>query len=158
MSKRDQTATEGRLDFIGVAAEPLADVRALDRAAVGVETGLEGDHHDASGGNRRVVTLIQAEHLPEIAARCGRVNTDPRLTRRNLVVSGIDLASLLERRFRIGDVLFEGTVPTPPCRRMDENLGEGGMAAMEDRGGIGAIVVEGGEIALGDAVRVEPEA
>ena len=101
------------------------------------------------------MTLIQHEHLTQIAANCGRLLVTPDLLRRNLAVSGIDLQSLKGRRFSIGEVLLEGTDDCPPCIRMEENLGPGGRKAMTGRGGITARVIEGGRIRTGDIVRYQ---
>ena len=74
------------------------------------------------------------------------------LTRRNIVVSGINLLALAKRRFRIGEVVLETTGPCEPCSRMEENLGPGGYNAMRGHGGITARVAKGGTISVGDAV------
>ena len=66
----------------------------------------------------------------------GLDTVDPALLRRNLVVSGISLAALRERCFRIGEAVLEGTGECHPCSRMEESLGPGGYNAMRGHGGI----------------------
>lgn len=98
---------------------------------------------------KRQVTLIQAEHLPVIAALAGLETVTPEHLRRNVVVSGLALLALKDRRFRIGDVLLEGTGECHPCSRMEEAFGPGGYNAVRGHGGITARVLEGGLIEVG---------
>jgi MOSC domain-containing protein YiiM len=90
--------------------------------------------------------------LPAIAALSGHGGVAPAAFRRNLVVEGIPLVALKDRRFRIGEVVLEGTGPCDPCSRMEEALGPGGYNAMRGMGGICARIVEGGTFRRGDAV------
>ena len=140
---------EGRVDWIGVRPARRADLIELGDVAI-VERGLVGDHRARPG--KRAVTLIQAEHLPAIAAMAGKTDMDPGLLRRNIVVSGINLLALRKRRFRLGTAILEGTGPCAPCSRMEEALGPGGYNAVRGHGGITARVVEPGRAATGDAV------
>jgi MOSC domain-containing protein YiiM len=112
---------------------------------------LAGDH---GRGGRRGVTLIQFEHLPVIGALAGRGLVDPSLLRRNVCVSGINLLALRDARFRLGNLVLEGTGACAPCSRMDEDavLGRGGYGAMRGHGGITARVVADGEFSIGDPV------
>ncbi len=141
----------GRVDWIGLRPARGAPMREVDGALAGDGRGLSGDRYAGASG-KRGVTLIQAEHLPAIAALSGRAAVRPETLRRNLVVSGIPLVALKDRRFRIGAVLLEGTGPCDPCSRMEEALGVGGYNAMRGHGGICARILRGGEIRLGDAV------
>ena len=125
------------------------DVVSVQQVEV-TENGLAGDHRARPG--KRAVTLIQAEHLPTIAALAGRETVDPALLRRNIVVSGIHLMALRHRRFRVGSAVLEGAAPCAPCSRMEEALGPGGYNAMRGHGGICAAVVEPGTVAIGDVV------
>lgn len=143
----------GRIDWIGIRPADRAPLETVTEVAVTLENGLSGDHY--SGKNKkRQVTLIQAEHLAGVASILGRESIDPGLTRRNIVVSGINLLALLDRRFRIGEVVLETTGHCHPCSRMEENLGAGGYNAMRGHGGITARVIQGGIVRQGDEVRI----
>lgn len=146
----------GRLEWIGRAVESGGAIESVETVEIRVDTGIVGEHH-ATGGkpSKRQVTLVQQEHLPVVAALAGRDSVTPQQLRRNLLVSGINLIALKERRFRVGEVLLEGTGPCAPCSLMEENLGPGGYNAMRGHGGITAIVLEAGTIRVGDAVRWE---
>ena len=100
--------------------------------------------------------MIQAEHLPVVASLVGKATIEPEVLRRNIVVSGINLLALKDRRFVIGDAVLEFTGHCVPCGRMEENLGQGGFNAMRGHGGITARVIQTGMIRCGDQVRVQP--
>lgn len=140
-------AQAGRLDWIGLRAARRSDVTPVDMVEV-AEDGLAGDH---ARPGKRAVTLIQAEHLPVIAALTGRA-VAPADLRRNLLVSGINLAALRKGQVRIGDVLLTVEGPCPPCSRMEEVLGSGGYNAVRGHGGWYASVTMGGMLRVGDAV------
>jgi len=142
----------GRLEWIGLAEARMADLVSVSDATVQEGTGIDGEHHAQSGKSDRQVTMLQHEHLAAIASMSGHDDVSPELLRRNLMISGINLLGLKDRRFRIGDVVFEGTGKCDPCSRMEENLGEGGYSAMLGHGGITTRVLEGGTIRVGDPV------
>ncbi len=80
---------------------------------------------------------------------------DPARLRRNLVVSGLNLLALKNRRIQIGEeVLLDITGECHPCSRMEEELGPGGYNAMRGHGGITAHIMQGGVLRVGDVVRV----
>ncbi len=141
----------GRVDWIGVRPKRDAPMRELDAVVARTGAGLAGDRY-AGGSGKRGITLIQAEHLPVIAALSGHEAVAAATLRRNLVVSGLPLVALKGRRFRIGEVLMEGTDACDPCSRMEEALGPGGYNAMRGLGGLCARILAGGTIHLGDAV------
>jgi MOSC domain-containing protein YiiM len=146
----------GRVQWIGL--RPAREVAMHEVESVQAITGkgLVGDRY-ASASGKRGVTLIQAEHLPAIAALSGLEQVAPATLRRNIVVSGLPLLALKGVRFRIGEVLLEGTGPCDPCSRMETALGEGGYNAMRGHGGITARVLEGGWMRLGDPVSTEQQ-
>jgi MOSC domain-containing protein YiiM len=141
----------GRVEWIGLRPARETAMVAVEAVRATAGAGLDGDRYKGSNG-KRGVTLIQAEHLPAIAALAGHDAVAPSTLRRNLVVSGIPLVALKGRRFRIGDVVLEGTDSCDPCSRMEAALGPGGFNAMRGHGGLCARIVEGGTLRLGDVV------
>lgn len=144
----------GRLEWIGLRPARHSPMRAADATSLSPEHGLSDDYR--SRGNRQV-TLIQAEHLPVIAALCGLDSVEPGLLRRNLVVSGLSVHALKDKRFTIGSVQLLGTGDCVPCSYMEENLGIGGYNAMRGHGGITARVLSEGRIRIGDTVKAVAE-
>ncbi len=148
----------GRVDWISIRPERRGLVSIVDSVDVSEKEGLLGDHYsgriDGPTNGKRHVTLIQAEHLPAIAAYVGRDSVDPAELRRNMVVSGLNLLTLKEHQFQIGEVILEHTGECHPCTKMEVALGPGGYNAVRGHGGITARVVKGGTIRVGDEVRV----
>ena len=141
----------GKVEWIGL--RPARDEAMIATGTVEAVAGagLVGDRYKGGSG-KRGITLIQAEHLPAIAALAQRPDLTPALLRRNVVVSGIPLIALKQRRFRIGTAVFVGTEECDPCSRMEDALGPGGYNAMRGHGGLCARIVEGGTFGLGDAL------
>ena len=113
--------------------------------------GLVGDHRARPG--KRAVTLMQAEHLPVIAALAnGDAPVTPEALRRNILVEGINVGVLRGATFQLGTATLRGTGPCAPCSRMTQALGPGGYNAVRGHGGITTEVLQPGEVALGDTL------
>ncbi|WP_135364146.1 MOSC domain-containing protein [Halosimplex halophilum] len=142
------TAPEG-----GAPMEARETVRAL------ADGGLRGDRYCRGRGYYSPydvcqVTLVDSAALETVRERYDIDLSDGR-HRRNLVVDR-DVVELLDTRFSVGGAVFEGTRRRPPCAHVEEVAGEEDLAEAlsEERGGICADVVEGGEVAVGDELRV----
>ncbi len=146
----------GQLKWIGLRPERRAAVIEVTEATLIASRGITGDRYRTSSNGARQVTLIAEEDIAAIAAFLGRPSVDPALLRRNLVTSGINLAALKGRRFRIGEAVLETSGECAPCSRMEEIFGTGGYNAVRGRGGITARIVQAGSIAVGDLVEPIP--
>jgi len=149
---------EGRLEAIIVRGDSRADAWRVPATTAIAGVGLADDRLGKRGEaelSTRQVTLIQSEHLPVIAQLARVAEVDPVALRRNLVISGINLLALKNARLRVGGALLEIVGPCQPCSRMEAAIGRGGYAAMRGHGGWTARVLEGGELRVGDVVRVE---
>ena len=99
----------------------------------------------------RAVTLIAVEDLEAASRTFGRP-VEHTATRRNVLVEGIHLLTLIDREFRIGEVVLRGTQTCDPCGLMEQTVGEGGFAALVGRGGLCCAIVETGTLRVGDEV------
>ncbi len=142
----------GKLEWIGIRPESRADILVVNSALLVENKGISADHYNGKSASRQV-TLIQQEHINAVAEMMGMESLDPKLLRRNLVISGINLLALHNQKFYIGNVLLEGTGYCHPCSRMEQNLGAGGYNMMRGHGGITARILTGGEINVFDEVR-----
>ena len=152
-SLREQFPRAGTVRWMSVRPGRDERVNPVDQVLASVDEGLVGDRFAGPPGADRQVTLIQQEHLDVIAGLLGRESIDQALTRRNIVVSGINLLALKGAEFSIGEAILRGTGSCPPCKKMERNFGSGGFNAMCGHGGITASVVQEGTIRVGDAVR-----
>jgi MOSC domain-containing protein YiiM len=158
----------GRLEAIVLRPARREPARRVDEALAVAARGLDGDRASARvsrvpGGGARQVTLIQAEHLPAIAALARRDAVAPEALRRNLVIAGLNLLAArtlfadMPLVLRLGaEVVLQVTGPAEPCSRMEEVLGAGGYNAMRGHGGVTARVLTGGRLRIGDAIVAGP--
>jgi len=69
--------------------------------------------------------------------------------RRNVIVDGVDLNSLIGKRFAIGDLEFEGSEEAKPCYWMDQACAPGTEEFLKGRGGLRCRIREGGVLKKG---------
>ena len=149
----------GRLISIYVAPAAGASAQRVSSAEALVGRGLAGDRYAAGAGSfsrwpgkGRAITLIDAAALAEAEAEFG-VSLSNGEHRRNLVVDGSDLRTLLGGTFQIGTATFRGERICAPCKYLVRVTHQDLIFdALVGRGGIRAEVVGSGEIAEGDAL------
>ncbi|MEP7267610.1 MAG: MOSC domain-containing protein [Saprospiraceae bacterium] len=147
----------GEVIWMGIRPAVKAPMIVLEEVEA-VVGGLIGDRSNKGNPeSNRQVTLIQYEHLQAVASLLGKEFIDPALTRRNIVVKGINLNALKNKKIVAGEAILEMTGYCHPCSNMEANLGHGGFNAMRGHGGITCKVVKEGKIRLGDQVSILPD-
>lgn len=69
--------------------------------------------------------------------------------RRNVIVRGVEVNSLIGQRFAIGDLEFSGSEEAKPCYWMDEACAPGVEEFLRGQGGLRARILKGGTLAKG---------
>ena len=144
----------GRLDAIWIKPAHGGPMAPAGTAALVASEGIVGNAHQ---GGKRQVTVIEREVFDLIRATLPAA--EPVMRRANLMVSGIPLAHTGGRVLTVGRVRILLQGETCPCHLMDEQC-PGLTAALEPewRGGAYGIVLDSGEVVVGDAVTLEPAA
>lgn len=115
--------------------------------------GLVGDRYfDFKEDFKGQLSFISVEAIEALEKDLEIEQLDRSAFRRNAVVSGVDLNSLVGREFRIGELELRGTEQCEPCFWMDEAIGQGVHAALEERGGLRCRVLKTGKLEKGEAV------
>jgi MOSC domain-containing protein YiiM len=154
MDSGQGSSGQGIVEGIFVTSAAGAPCEALGSAEAKAGAGLVGDRYSVSegtyserGGPGRQLTLITS--LAGTTAGLA-----PGESRRNIETSGIDLLSLIGRRFAIGPVECIGVRDCPPCAHLEALTSDGVKAKLEGTGGLRADILASGTITVGDSIRV----
>ena len=141
-----------RVERIWVKTAHGDPMQARDRSTLVAGRGVAG-----AVEARRHVTVISKERWATATAALG-ADIDPAARRANVLVSGIELEDSAGRVLHLGACRVQLAGETKPCQTMDE-AHPGLREALEANWGGGAwgTVLDGGEIAVGDPVRLEAQ-
>ena len=109
--------------------------------------GLKGDRFEFS---KYPITFFSREVAEDVCSQLD-LELDIKLFRRNIIVSGVHLNSLIGKRFKIGNVEFEGLAHCAPCTWMNAVMKKGAYASMSGRGGLRVKVLSDGVLSCGES-------
>jgi hypothetical protein len=121
---------------------PMIEVAQIDCVA---GRGIRGDRFfDFKENYKGQITFFSLEVLEALRRELNLSQAGPSATRRNALVSGGDLNSLIGREFEIQGVRFAGVESCQPCHWMNSALGPGAEGWLQGRGGLRArILIDG---------------
>ncbi len=109
--------------------------------------GLSGDRYfNYKEDYEGQATFISSEVFEEVCHKLGVTAKSPGVTRRNIVTRGVDLNSLVGKKFTMQGVEFEGVEECSPCRWMNVAIAPGAEAALHGRGGLRARILTSGRL------------
>ena len=128
---------------------PLVEVSNVECVA---GRGLRGDRYfDFREDYKGQVTFFSAEVFEKLCANFGIKDKPAGVLRRNLIVFGVDLLSLIGREFEIQGVRFLGTQHCAPCEWMNIAFAPGAEQFLKDDAGLRARILTDGAITVGEA-------
>lgn len=145
------TAPEHRVFGKGKEDVSGRDLQSNSRVKLIADSGIEGDRFcrlrpDYNGHVTFFSQEVWEEALTELHLPS---SIGPEVTRRNVIISGVDLKALYGAPFVIRGIRFVGTVHCSPCPAMNRAIGPGATAALRRRGGLRAQVKTSGVLKLG---------
>ncbi|MBO6575680.1 MAG: MOSC domain-containing protein [Rhodothermales bacterium] len=153
------TVPPGRIEAIFIAADRGAPMQSVAEARAVAGRGLVGDRYYANAGSlsrwagpKRELTLISTEALEELNRQ--GVPLTAADSRRNVLVSGIELNALVKQRIRLGEIDVKGVRLCQPCKYLERKTGITVLPAMIGRGGLRVQILSDGLIRVGDPVDV----
>lgn len=145
-------SSTGTVDAIWIKRMKLGPMDPVDTATLVKDAGIVGCSNQKG---KRQVTIIEREAFEEI----GRTlpDAEPIMRRANFMVSGIRLEKTRGQVLHLGDVRIHIWGETRPCERMDAQC-QGLTAALDPhwRGGVYGVVLDDGEVRVGDTVSIRP--
>jgi MOSC domain-containing protein YiiM len=125
------------------------------RVSVEAGLGIPGDRYRTRRGHwsdprwrDQQITFIAREFLD-------RLSLSETALRRNVIIEGVELELLVGLEFAIGTARFQGRRLCAPCMYIERlNARPGLFTSLAGHGGIRAAVLESGEFAVGDELRI----
>lgn len=139
-------------NFFGRYGQPAGDHPAIGREAVKCRSGygLEGDRfYGYRPDYKGQVTFFDWNVYEALKREFCVPRLQPEAFRRNVVIQGVDLNSLIGRRFTLDGVEFEGTFEARPCHWMNSAVAPGAEDWLLGRGGLRTRVLSDGELHVG---------
>lgn len=127
---------------LGELSHPILE---LDEAECVAGQGLRGDRFFASPKYPLgQVTLFSRDVFRAMQRELGLGGAQPSALRRNLIVSGADLSTLIGVEFELQGIQFRGVEECRPCYWMDLSVAPGAEAWLRGRGGLRCQILTSG--------------
>lgn len=140
----------GRVMAICISEQRGTQKKSVEKARFIENYGIEGDAH--AGNWHRQVSLLSGEKVHDFNQRGAGVQAGA--FGENIVAKGLDFRQMpLGTRLKSGEVVFEITQIGKECHNHCEIFHKVGDCIMP-REGVFAVVIKGGEIAVGDELAV----
>lgn len=128
---------------------PLQEVDSIECVA---GHGIRSDRfYDYKDNYKGQITFFSQEVFDELCAAFPFVEKSAGALRRNVIVSEVDLDSLIGKEFELQGVRFLGTVHCKPCYWLDQAFHPGTEAWLKGRGGLRAQILTDGTLRVGAA-------
>ncbi len=138
---------KGRVEALWTKRAHRGPMDPAERVVMVENKGIDSDAN--FGRSKRQVTIIEKEVFEAI--RDDLPDVEPYMRRANVMVSGLRLAETRGHILTLGGAKIRIWGETRPCNRMDEQVqGLTGALDPEWRGGVFGVVIQPGDVSVGD--------
>ncbi len=128
---------------------PLVEVSEMECVA---GHGIRGDRfYDYKDNYKGQITFFSQEVFDALSAAYPHVQKSPGVLRRNVIVSGVNLNTLIGEQFELQGIRFRGTAHCRPGYWLDQAFAPGAEAWLKGNGGLRAQIVTSGTLKTGFA-------
>ena len=134
-------------NFFGHHGQPAGQnpVVEVDKVECVAGRGIRGDRFfDFKENYKGQITFFSMEVFDALRRELNLPKARPAATRRNAIVAGMDLNSLIGVEFEVQGVRFAGMEQCKPCHWMNSALGPGAEDWLQGRGGLRARILTDG--------------
>lgn len=134
-------------NFVGHHERPPGEHPLIEVESVECVTGcgLRGDRYFEHKKNYKgQITFFAMEVFDALRRELNLPDTQPQATRRNVFTRGVDLNTLIGKKFKIQGVRFAGVCECSPCYWMNSALGPGVENWLKGNGGLRARILADG--------------
>ncbi len=127
---------------------PMEEVESIDCVA---GSGIEGDRFfDYRPDYKGQLTLFDWAVYEQVRDKIVKGELHPAAFRRNVVVQGLELNELLDKRFLLGGLELSGSGECAPCYWMDQACSTGAHEFLKGQGGLRVRILKGGTLCRGE--------
>lgn len=137
----------GGHNFFGHHGQPPGDHSCVEVAEVECVAGrgLRGDRFfDYKDNYKGQITFFSRDLFQSMCDALQIHDRSPAVLRRNAIVEGVELNSLIDREFEVQGVRFLGMAECSPCYWMNSAFGSGAEKFLQGRGGLRAKILTNG--------------
>lgn len=151
---------KGKIERIYIASKCRETVVQIPSATLEAGKGIVGDRYHTKSEKLLAagkpaadnhLSLIAKEQLDNFLSS-NNVAIDYGDFRRSLITSGIDLNTLVDREFSIGDVVCRGVGLCEPCAFLAATVHRAVRPELVHKAGLRAVIVTGGNVRTGDEI------
>ena len=138
-------------NFFGHHEQPAGNYPTIEVAEIECVAGrgIKGDRFfDFKENYKGQATFFSQEVFAALCAELKLAGKSPGESRRNIVIEGVDLNSLVGQEFELQGVKFRGTAECSPCHWMDKAFAPGAEHFLQRRGGLRAQILSDGKLSV----------
>ena len=145
----------GKIEAINITNISEGNTFYVNQAILEKGKGIVNDrYYENFKEKKEQVTLIDLEDINNFNIQI-KQNIEAKDFRRNIIVSGINLNELIDKKIKINKVILKIHEICQPCKYLQDRLKTPGLVKMLlNKSGVRAEILSSGSLSVGDAIKI----